>query len=305
MGDGPTEKQFFQFIYDRQLIWYKRFVLDQKAPWTNDFVLQNYKIINMYRELDKSTLYLFDTLKDVNDSQTLLLSCTFFRFFNWPGIFEALGVKPFRNITEENYQQLLKAFLKVRKGRGTLFNPAYLISSGGKGEKHINILQVLRKLSSHLDQIVNKMRNAKTPQESFEELVKIPMVGPFLACEIWTDLTYFSFFPQGWTDNDFVNIGPGAEWGLRLLYGKLSPQELKKKLHYLHQCQQEILPQIVTPLSWVEIAYKDAQSNIPFLSLTNVEGALCEFRKYWRLSQGKGRRRKFSPDTEFHSNRVS
>jgi len=68
-------------------------------------------------------------------------------------------------------------------------------------------------------------------------------------------------------------------------------------LKHLHKLQEEILPTINKdlnePLPWIDISFKKASSNIPFLSLTNIEGALCEFRKYHRLKQGLGKRRYF------------
>ncbi len=122
--------------------------------------------------------------------------------------------------------------------------------------------------------------------------MKIPLVGPFLACEIWTDLTYLDFFKQNWTDNNFVNIGPGAKWGLEIICNtKLSKKEQEEKLEHLHKIQEKLL----NTQKWKEIAYKGAFSNYPFLSITNIEGALCEFRKYYRLKSGKGRKRYFIP----------
>ena len=116
------------------------------------------------------------------------------------------------------------------------------------------------------------------------------MVGGFLACEIWTDLTYLNFFRQGWDDNDFVNIGPGAKWGLEIMYGNLSKDKLEERLRHLYNLQKELLKD-----DWKKIAYKGAFSYYPFLSITNIEGALCEFRKYWNIKNGKGRRKYFIP----------
>ena len=46
------------------------------------------------------------------------------------------------------------------------------------------------------------------------------------------DLTYFNFFKQKWTENYFVNIGPGAKWGLELIYEKkLSNKEQLEKIN--------------------------------------------------------------------------
>jgi len=141
--------------------------------------------------------------------------------------------------------------------------------------------------------------------------LRIPYVGTFLGYEIWTDLTYFNFFKQGWSDNDFVNLGPGAIWGLALMSGLEKPQkelregykglgvELTKWLrdtqeYWFNKLYEEGL---IEP-KWEEIAYKEAFSNTPYLSLRNIEHSLCEFRKYWRLKQGKGKKRKFTPRLE-------
>jgi len=84
-----------------------------------------------------------------------------------------------------------------------------------------------------------------------------------------------------------VAIGPGAAWGLDLLVGRtLIAGEREEHLRRLHSAQGLMLPD-----AWRDIAYTEACSNAPFLSLTNLEGALCEFRKYTNLSEGKGRRR--------------
>ena len=120
-------------------------------------------------------------------------------------------------------------------------------------------------------------------------------MGNFLAYEIWTDLTYFGFFKQGWTDDDFVNIGPGASWGLKLMYEKLKKKEELEKIKHLHEIQKKYL----NNKEWLGIHYSRAFSNKPFLSLRNIEHSLCEFRKYYNISHGKGKRRKFEPRKTF------
>ena len=287
-----NELEFFKFVYKRHLIWYKRFILKENPPWTDDIVLQTFKIINVYRELDRCTIYLLRKLKDIKDRRTLLLNIIFYRFFNLDNIYEDLGIDIFSDINED----IIVKFDNLKSQGRVIFNNAYIISSGGTGKKHVNVIKHLS--SVDIDALINKIDGSKTPEESFDYIKEIPMVGPFLACEIWTDLTYFNFFKQNWDDNDFVNIGPGAKWGLELLYGKITNIELKKKLYHLYSIQNEILPQVHIMLNekspWNDIAYKTPYSNYPFLSITNIEGSLCEFRKYSNISRGKGRRKYFS-----------
>lgn len=284
------EKEFFKFVYNRHLIWHKRFVLKNKFPWTEDKILKKYKIINMYRELDKCTEYLLQKLKGISDREKIIINIIFYRFFNQYGLYEKLAIKPFDKLDETLKADLEEKFKKIKESGLPIFNNAYLISSGEKGKKkHVSILNNLKKLN--INELIKDLDKSKTPRNSLEILQNIPMVGPFLACEIWTDLAYLNFFKQGWTDNDFVNIGPGAKWGLEILYSKkLNKKEQERKLSYLHKIQEKSLGK-----KWKEIAYKDAFSNYPFLSITNIEGALCEFRKYWRIKGGKGRRKHFVP----------
>lgn len=282
--------EFFNFIRERHNIWYKRFVLEETPPWTSDPVLQQYKIINVYRELDRCTIYILNKLQNVRDRNKLLLNVIFYRFFNQDKLYENLGIESFEKI---DAKFLINRFENLRKQGKTIFNNAYLISSGTKGQKkHVSVLSYLEKIN--LDRTVKEIDEAKTPRESLEVLQKIPMIGPFLACEIWTDLSYFKFFKQKWDDNDFVNIGPGAKWGLEIIFGKkLSKKEQEEKLRKLYDMQKTFLDDS----DWKKIAYKGAYSNYPFLSITNIEGALCEFRKYWRIKHGKGRRKYFVSST--------
>ncbi len=285
------EKEFFDFIQNRQLIWHKRFILKENPPWTDDKILQKYKIINVYRELDKGSIYIINKLKSVKKREIILLNDIFYRFFNRYNLYENLSIEPFKEIGEETKQLLIQRFNDLKEKGKPIFNDAYLIAgSKNKEKKHIHIMNILNKLNSK--ELIKEIDKSETPEESFKVLQKIENVGPFLAYEIWTDLTYFNFFRQGWTDNDFVNIGPGAEWGLDIIYNKkLNKKEQLEKIYSLHEKQKEFLNNKL----WKKIYYKGAFSNRPFLSLRNIEHSLCEFRKHHNLSSGKGKRRMFVP----------
>jgi hypothetical protein len=276
------EKKFFSFIKERQKIWFKRFVLKESGPWTKDYVLQKYKIINVYRELDKGTDYIIKKLNGL-DRKKIFLNVVFYRFFNQYNLYEKLKIQLFEKLP------LMELSEKFEKSNGPIFNSAYIISSQ-KGCKWRNVLNSIKQVSDNIDSYLSGIDNAKTPDESFEVIKNIKLVGDFLAYEIWTDLTYFNFFKQGWSDDDFVNIGPGAKWGLELIYGKLPKKELEQKIYYLRKIQKDYL----VGEEWKKIAYKNSNC-YPFLSIRNIEHSLCEFRKYWNISKGVGRRKNFSP----------
>lgn len=281
------EKEFFNFIQNRQLIWHKRFILKENPPWTDDKILQKYKIINVYRELDKGSIYIINKLKSVKKREIILLNDIFYRFFNRYNLYENLGINTLKKISRDleiKFENLTKKNLPV-------FSDAYLIGGNKTNEpKYCYILNILKNLN--LKNLIRQIDKCKSPEKSLGVIQTIQNVGPFLAYEIWTDLTYFNFFRQGWTDNDFVNIGPGAEWGLDIIYNKKLPKkEQLEKIYSLHEKQEEFLNNKL----WKKVYYKGAFSNRPFLSLRNIEHSLCEFRKYYNLSSGKGKRRMFVP----------
>lgn len=289
---GATLKDFFDFVYERQLIWYKRFVLKKDFPWTDDEILQEYKIINVYRELDKCTIYLLKKLKNMTDRCALFLNVVFYRFFNRVHLYEELGIEPFDNLDEALFGKIKKSFeARIAEGK-TVFNNAYIISSQGKEKrKYVEVLKCI--MSVDFARLTSLIDSSESPEEAFKVIQKIPLVGPFLACEIWTDLAYFGFFKQGWNDNDFVNIGPGAKWGIEIIFGKLNKRQLYEKLREIYNLQRDYLLKVKADPGWEDIAYQGAFSNYPFLSITNIEGALCEFRKYWNIKHGAGRKKYF------------
>src|SRR3989344_9692418 len=156
-----------------------------------------------------------------------------YRFYNKFGLYENLNITPFEMFDLVLKNQLNKKF-KMEKNRGkAIFNDAYLIGGNKTNEpKYSYILNILSKIDNSL---ITKIKNSSSPHNSLKLIQEIQNVGPFLAYEIWTDLTYFDFFAQQWTDNDFVNIGPGAKWGLEILYGNISQESLQERLHHLHQ----------------------------------------------------------------------
>jgi len=289
------EEEFFEFIFERQLVWYNRNIKNTKS-WTHDKTLQKYKFCNCYRELDKGTQYIINKLKTEKSRETIFQNVVFYRFFNKFNLYEDLDISLIENWNKERIKELIKRFDYLRSQGKTIFHDAYLISGNKTKEpKHIFILKVLESSFSNkkTKEIIKGIDNCKTPEESMQVIKKIPKVGDFLAYEIWTDLTYFNFFKRKWTDNDFVNIGPGAKWGLELIYEKkLSNKEQLEKINHLHKVQKQFLEKIKkNKLSWKDISYKDCFTNSPYLSLRNIEHSLCEFRKYLRLKEGKGKKR--------------
>lgn len=301
-------QDLFEFVYRRQKIWYDRFVRKKPFPWTDDLVLRNLKFCNVYRELDKGTIYILDEVIDkLGDNPNTIFNTIAYRIFNKYNFFEDIGgLLDYRNFGDEQTNVIEKNLDNILENGGTVFNDAYMICGipinrkYRPGDKHVQILEMLKLLAPNIDKLYKNIKRAVRPKDILKELKGVYYIGNFLAYEIWCDLSYIND-PRmfKWTDDDFVNMGPGAKWGVRLIWGG-EKKDYKDK-DYIEKCKwlRDIQVEYWEKIPFIEVAYDNAYSNQPFLSLRNVEHSLCEYRKYYNQKYlRKGKRRKFSEPVE-------
>lgn len=294
---------FFEFVYDRQAVWHKRNILQLPAPWSSDPVLQKYRFCNVYRELDGGTLAIGKYLKDGHLSvEQKLFNIIAYRFFNRRDSIENLfgGLLDPQKFDWKYYEQRFDA----KKLEGSIFSNAYLISSHPVNpsyrpqDKHIQILLMLEGLKHKLPTLIEELRNNKA-QDGLKIISNsVKMAGPFLSGQILLDATYAqNIIP--YSGNDFLIVGPGAHWGLNLIFEtKLSKKEADAKCRFLHQIQADEFAKLkkATGKNWDDVRYKDeTYANQPYLILHDIQNSLCEFRKYWRLKDGEKAKRRYFP----------
>ena len=78
--------EFFRTMFERQMIWKRRFLDQAPRPWTEDPILRDYKFTNVYRELDRNSQWqIRNILLDDSLSLTdLVWKMMVFRYFNNP-----------------------------------------------------------------------------------------------------------------------------------------------------------------------------------------------------------------------------
>lgn len=294
---------FYRFIYLRQSVWHKRFVLKQSAPWVEDEVLQKYKFCNVYRELDKGSQSIINFVNQQGVSpEDKLFNIIAYRFFNRV---ESIDKLFRRGLSAESFdlESQITHFDTCHK-KGPIFNDAYVISPQTYNtnlrpkDKHVQILCMLNDLRKELPKILAQLEEG-TGLELFKN---IPMVGSFLAGQMLLDCTYSKneYAEQDLTPltaNDFLIVGPGAKWGLNILWQKkLTEIEADAACRYLFDHQKEAFDLLkdegmdFDKVKWQESSY----CGQPYLALHDIQNSLCEFRKYHRLSKGEnGRKRIF------------
>ena len=282
---------FYNFIYDRHLIWYKKEVLRQSMPWTEDPVLSKNRFCNVYRYLDRGTQYIVNRVINTNlTPQQKFFNIYIYRIFNLDKLFD--GVLWDDILYPETFDfKKEEARLDAHKAAGkTMYSDAYTITQSvwcpdyGKKGKHIQVLLAMDWLAKKINAVVGDFERGN-PRQQLEYLREIPMVGPFLAGQIMLDLGYAGI--TKWKNNDWVVVGPGALAGLEIIFQRdsLKTPEQEALVRKLAFQQPEWFNEILTLTGkdWRTIAFKD--HNYPYLSLMDIQNSLCEYRKYVNLNR--------------------
>lgn len=224
----PHVRLFFETMYERQMIWKRRFIEKRERPWTDNRILRDYKFTNVYRELDRNSQWqIKNILLDSELSlKNLIWKMMVFRFFNNPETFtfepqgKSIQLDLFGNPVKSGLKQVqdtseLIPATKWRNGipdydeydvdeferfiagiRSVGKNPyttAYLINSmaaPGQSRDYCYTRVVIPALHERLPELMKVVLKAKEPEEIIQYLISMPAVADFIAHEFYQDFTY-------------------------------------------------------------------------------------------------------------------
>lgn len=312
----PNLNLFFQIMYERQMIWKRRFLEGKERPWTDNAILSKYKFTNVYRELDRSSQWqIKHILLDADLSLTnLIWKLMVYRFFNNPETFTndlwRNGIPDYKEYNEDEFADFIQSLRD--KGLNPYTN-AYLINSmatPGKPRDYCYTRLVIPSLHKAIPRLIAVVKKAEKPEEIIAFLKTIPSVADFIAHEFYQDFTYIPRYTDRkfmkFDQNDFTNVGPGASVGIRLIFPNLKGKEQKQGIYRLRDMAEKYLSNIgkekgeLFPYLHFDKAggwyYVDSNCNI---TLHQIEMWLCEFQKYWKMTIGEGKQRsEFIPKTK-------
>ena len=307
----PHLDLFFQTLFERQLIWKRRFIDKLDKPWTEDPILADNKFTNVYRELDRSSQWQIKNiiLDKTLDDQNLLWKIMIYRYFNAPEAFENSIENPWRNgipdYDEFNEIEFEEYINNVRKTGVNPFTTAYYVNSTaarGTSRNYCYTRLVAPHLHENIPGLLYKLKNSKTPAEIISFIKTFPASGDFIAHEFYQDFTYVDRYTgrkfMKFDQNDFTNVGPGASLGIRLIFPSLKNKRQETGIYVLRDIAVEKLMEI-SERTGVEFPYLnwDKKNGNYFttsngqLTLHQIEMWLCEFQKYWKMMIGQGKQR--------------
>lgn len=277
----------WDWIAERHRIYLKK-AAGEPPPWTDDEVLQKYRFCNVFRELDKVTVWLRENWREpYADNEHLWIAMCLARQINWPDTLAEIG------FPEHGYDaHAVQRVLEARKARGEkVYTGAYMISAPagpykGMSKPEYTAHVVVGEVWRARDEFHRMFENGRQPtlQEVHSWLRKFRGWGDFMAYEVVTDLRHTRYLRNAPDINTWAVAGPGAIRGLNRLHGRplnkqISQRQALEEMRELLELSKDNLPDFVPPLE-----------------LRDIEHSLCETDKWLRVKAGEGRlRAKYLP----------
>lgn len=264
-----------EFIWERHQI-YRRKLKGLPKPWTGDSILRSYRFCNVYRELDRETVWIRENWRvPMEQHEDLWFAMVIARLINWsPTLAEMRPPLPW------NAQAFVQDLHSRRKAKSKVFGGAYIVSTNGVKMDKAEYLaeRVLTPLW------VDREHLRPYPTEALsiwhEALMEYQGMGSFIAAQVVADTKFaprLKKVPDWWT---FAASGPGSRRGLNRVLVRPVDQpwnELEWRAA-LRELQKEVTPII-------------RKAKMPRISAQDLQNCLCEFDKYERVRLGEGRPR--------------
>lgn len=267
-------EDFFWFINERHSIWCRRDA-GEPSPWTKDVILQTYKFTNVFRELDRGTLVLRQTLaKHDLTPKDIIFICFWYRITGkWENLIKLGPVT--------TPQALAEGLASMSKKSEKIFTSAYMTTGKQGLPKWKTTVATMEEVYEELDNLLDVAQQGSL-ELLFQDILECRFWGikHFLAYEIVSDLRHYPEVMGEVEDADsWANIGPGCKRGLERLGLPVDIDSLRKLLHISERYLGDHVLNAVVPFEMREI-----------------EHSLCEFDKYQRTLTGVGRpKQRFLP----------
>ena len=270
MSNYP-KTDFNNYMIERHSI-YERRAEGQAYPWTDDLILKEYSFCNVYRELDRVTIWIRENWREpYADHPNLPFAMAMARQINWPETLEDIGFPEHWNPNR------VKAIMQGRMDRKEkVYTGAYMLTGTLGGTK---VEQTVDKILTPLYECPPRIIH-ESLEETWKRYLPYPGFSGFMAYEVVTDLRHTKHLENAEDIMTWANPGPGAKRGLNRIHGR----ELEKNIPK---------GQLINEMR--ELLKLCNMSPLP-LEMRDIEHCLCEFDKYERVRLGQGKpRAKYKP----------
>lgn len=263
---APGLREFKDFMQERHAIYLRR-AAGEPWPWTEDDALRHVYVINVYRELDKVTVWIRENIRErYADNPNLWFMLVIARLLNLPESLQDLmdnGVWPEKEWNKWGFQEVLEA---RQKAGLTNYSAAYVTWGGDeKGRPKFDLHgEHLTHMWHGREQIESQIGD--TLEKAWRELIRWTCIGGFTAYEVVSDLRHTRYLAHAPDTKTWAYAGPGCKRGLNWVFGRPPNSHLadRRALQEMRALYENIAPQ------W---------EHEPPLEMREIEHSLCEFSK--------------------------
>jgi hypothetical protein len=247
--------------------------------WTDDPVLRDFKFTNVFRELDRTTVWFRENIRDPLKNRAEVLNATIaFRWFNRIETGEVLLRDP--NLFEVWDSATARGRLAERS---PVVGGAYIIKTPNGMSKLDGVLWCIDQCHAENHRLYDEIHGG-TLENAVNVLCGMPFMGPFMAYEVVTDLRHTHMLDEAPDIMTWANPGPGCARGLSRLIG-----EDKDHFNRGSVKHREIMMDKMQDLLHETLETKYWPASWPRWEMRDVEHTLCEWDKYMRARLGEGR----------------
>ena len=262
---------FNRFMVERHNIFIRKEINNEPYPWSDDAILTDYSFCNVYRELDRVTIWIRENWREpYADHPNLPFAMAVARQINWPDTLQEIGFP-----TEWRPQHVKNIMQDRMANKQKVYTGAYMLTGTLGGTK---IEQTVDKILTPL--YANFPCDFSSIENSWKSFLPYAGFSDFMSYEVVTDLRHTKWLKDAPDIMTWANPGPGAMRGLNRIFGR--PLDSKQKKPLFIQEMRDLLALL---------------NNEPLpLEMRDIEHCLCEFDKYERARLGQGRpRAKYKP----------
>lgn len=292
-----SPEAFFKFARERHLIFLARSA-GLPGPWTQDETLRTVRFTNVFRELDRTTIWFRQNIRDPLRAEPWVVPATIiFRWFNRietgrviaPELVKMPQAPLCFVLDPALYCSHLEHLIREAIPKGPWVTGSYMVCSGhGKG---LDKLQGMLRYCQLMLQWWLERGEAfftRRPQleQAHAELIKLEGLAGFTAYEVVTDLRWTTAVNP--LDRlSWAHAGPGAtRGGSRVLHRE--PDRLSQDSFVDQETLRQLMRKLLK-MSRDERYWPQGHPDWPTWELREVEHTLCEFDKWSRVSRCQGR----------------
>jgi hypothetical protein len=315
----PTAR-FFGYARERHHTYLRR-AAGGPPPWTEDEILRRYRFTNVFRELDRTTVWFRQHVRDpLRDRPEVLLATVAFRMLNRVTSGEAIFSQQIWDVPTRQRRETLfgephptafdlyvwtgdvrhlrRALVAYCGRRGPYVTGAYIISTPPGYAKLDGALWIIDNFRRQALEAADPDWRGMTLRAAHRWLRQFDYLGTFHSYEIVTDLRHTALLERASDVDTWANLGPGARRGLNRIAERRQGGKARKGWGHKFASEDEYLSEMRALLAlsrraeyWPQRKVRGAHTDWrdwPRWELRDVEHTLCEWDKWERVRTGEG-----------------